>query len=443
MRKAAQRIVEKLRLHGHEAFFAGGWVRDFLLRRKPKDIDIVTSARPEQVMALFPRSTAIGSRFGVVQVRLYGHAYEVATFRKEGAYLDGRHPSEVSYSGPEQDVRRRDFTVNALFYDPIANRVIDYIHGKADIRRRIIRTVGAPEERFAEDKLRMLRAVRFACNLDFEIAPGTWSAIRQHSGKIREVSWERIRDELTEILTGPNPARGLDLLHESGLLEEVLPEIEAMHGVAQPPEFHPEGDVFTHTKQALAHLRKPSPALAFGTLLHDVGKPPTFAIRERIRFDGHVPIGVELAQKVCRRLRFSNEEIEQILDLVANHLRFMHVHQMRTSTLIRFLSKSNFADHLELHRADCLSSRRDLDSYYFCLEKLKELERQPPPTQRLITGNDLIAMGYEPGPIFREILEQIENLQLEGIVNSRDEALGEVQARYPLHKPEAAVRTLE
>jgi poly(A) polymerase len=434
MRKAAQRIVEKLRAKGHEAFFAGGWVRDSLLRRKPVDVDIATSALPDEVLRIFPNSTPIGAQFGVVQVRMYGRAYEVATFRSEGPYHDGRHPSQVSFVGPRQDAQRRDFTVNGLFYDPLAARVIDYIHGRGDLQRRIIRTIGKPNERFAEDKLRMLRAVRFACSLNFEIAPETWQAIRDSASEIRLVSWERIRDELLKILTGRDPVRGLDLLHESGLLLQILPEVESMRGVDQPPEYHPEGDVFVHTRMMLGMLRNPSAVLALGVLLHDVGKPPTFAVKERIRFDGHVEIGARMAEEVCKRLRISNDQTQQVVDLVLNHLRFMHVKEMRESTLRRFLSKVNFADHLELHRLDCLSSHGDLESYRFCEAKLESMRMEPPQQPPLITGHDLIAMGYQPGPVFKKILGAVEDLQLERAVASREDALRYVQEAFPLQE---------
>ncbi|NWG12501.1 MAG: CCA tRNA nucleotidyltransferase, partial [Acidobacteria bacterium] len=390
MERAARRIVARLRRHGHEALFAGGCVRDRILRRRPQDIDIATSATPATVAALFPRSSMVGARYGVVQVKLYGRGYEVATFRTEGPYLDGRHPSSVEFATPVQDAHRRDFTVNALFYDPITDRVIDYVRGKADIRNRLIRTVGEPEARFNEDKLRMLRAVRFACSLGFRIEGRTWEAIREHAREITGVSGERIRDEILKILTGPDPARGLDLLSDSGLLRWVLPEVEAMRGVPQPREYHPEGDVFTHTRLALSFLRKPSPTLALATLLHDIGKPPTYAEEERIRFDGHVEVGARMAAEICRRLRLSNDQMEQIVDLIVHHLRFMHVKDMRVSTLRRFMAKPNFRDHLEMHRVDCMSSHRDMDSYRYCLGRLDELSRQPAPLVPLLRGRDLI-----------------------------------------------------
>ncbi len=432
MERAARRIVAKLRRHGHEAFFAGGCVRDRLLRRKPQDIDIATSALPESVAALFPRSGMAGARYGVVQVRLYGRAYDVTTFRTEGPYLDGRHPSSVEFSSPRQDALRRDFTANALFYDPITDQVIDYVRGRADIRNHLIRTVGQPEERFNEDKLRMLRAVRFACSLGFRIERGTWEAIREHAQQIVLVSSERTRDEIVKILTGPDPARGLGLLSDSGLLHWVLPEVEAMQGIPQPPEYHPEGDVFAHTRLALSLLRKPSLVLALATLLHDVGKPATYSEEERIRFDGHVEVGARMAAEICRRLRLSNDQTEQIIDLISHHLRFMHVREMRESTLRRFLAKPNFRDHLELHRVDCLSSHRDLDGYRYCLDRLEELNHQPVPPLPLMRGRDLIEMGYEPGPLFGQILRTIEDLQLEGTVKTREEAVEHVRKLFPV-----------
>jgi poly(A) polymerase len=431
MQKAARRIVERLRLHGHEAFFAGGWVRDYLLRRKPDDIDIATSALPEQIVALFPNSLAIGAQFGVVQVRMYRRAFEVATFRTEGPYLDGRHPSTVAFSGPKQDACRRDFTINGLFYDPVADRVIDYVLGKTDLQHRTIRTIGDPNERFSEDKLRIIRAIRLAAALDFGIAPETWKAIQHLAAQILLVSWERIRNELIKILTGPAPDKGLDLLAESGILAHILPEVAAMRGVLQPPEFHPEGDVFVHTKNALALLHKPSPVLALGTLLHDVGKPPSFTVKERIRFDGHVELGGQMAAEICRRLKISRDETAAIVELVLHHLHFMHVKEMRQSTLKRFLRLPNFSDHLELHRVDCMSSHRDLEYYNFCHKKLEELKNNPVVPLPLVNGRDLIDLGYRPGPVFKKILHSVEDLQLEGLLLSREDALEYIKKSYP------------
>jgi len=432
MRRAASRIVERLRLHDHEAFIAGGWVRDFLLNRKPKDIDIATSALPGDVLQLFPKSKAIGAKYGVVQVHMYGRAYEVATFRSEQAYMDGRHPSSVTFSGPKQDAARRDFTINGLFYDPVAGRVIDFVHGTTDIRRRVVRTIGKAAERFAEDKLRMMRAIRLSCDLGFDIAPDTWNAIQALAPEILQISWERIRDELLKLLTGAAPDAALDLLNKSSLMASILPEVAAMRGVLQPQEFDLERDLFAHTSKALPMLRQPSAVLAMGTLLHDVGKPLTYSVEERIRFDGHAHIGAPIAGAICRRLKMSRQDTDQVVDLVANHQRFINLKQMRESTLRRFLSKANIADHLELHRVDCLSSHRDLEIYNFCLLKLKHYKNQPALPTRLIGGQDLIDMGYRPGPVFSKILRTVEDLQLDGTLRTHLEAVDYVRRVFPL-----------
>ncbi len=411
MKKAARRIVEKLRLHGYEAFFAGGWVRDFLLRRRPKDIDIATSALPDEVLRLFPNSRSIGARYGVIQVSLYGRTYEIATFRSDNAYLDGRHPSSVTFSGPEQDALRRDFTINGLFYDPVADRLIDYVRGRNDIQGKLIRTIGNPAERFAEDKLRMLRALRFACSLGFTIVPETWEAIRRLAPGILQVRWERIRDELSGIFAGPDPAAGLDLLHRSGLLMQVLPEVEAM-----------EEDAFNHTRAAMALLHKPSAALAFGTLLHDIGKLQKAGDRAEQ--------GAKIAEEICRRLKMSNEEINRISDLVSAQAEFSEIGSMRESALRKFLTGPNVADRLELYRINCLSGKRSLETYEFCLQKLQQYNREAAVTP-LIGGEDLIAMGYSPGPVFKEILQSVEDLQLEGALRTREEAVAHIKSAFP------------
>jgi poly(A) polymerase len=416
MRRAARRIVEKLRAHGHEAFFAGGWVRDFLLRQKPKDIDIATSARPEEVVRLFPKALAIGAQFGVIQVSMYGHAYEVATFRSDSPYLDGRHPSSVTFSGPKQDALRRDFTINGLFYDPLANRVIDYVHGKADIQSKIIRTIGVPQDRFTEDKLRMMRAIRFACTLNFEIMPETFDAIKALSSDILQISWERIRDELLKILVGPDPSRGLDLLHESGILARILPEVESLHGT---PEHPPEADLFAQAKNALSMLRKPSALMAMGVLMQNAVKA------------GEPEDHGETVRAICRRLKMSNEDANSIADLATSRRNFLHAKEMREADLRRMLNKANVCDHLELLRVYCISSRRDLESYTFCLGKLNEYEMSPVAAP-LIKGEDLIEMGYQPGPLFKQILQTIEDLQLEGALITREEALERVKLSFPL-----------
>jgi len=431
MRRAAQRIVEKLRLHGHEAFFAGGWVRDFLLRRKPKDIDIATSALPDEIARLFPNSKPVGAQFGVILVPLYGHTYEVATFRSDNAYLDGRHPVSVVFSGPEQDALRRDFTINGLFYDPVADRLIDYVHGRMDIQKKLIRTIGDPAVRFAEDKLRMLRAIRLSCSLDFRIVPETWGAMQKNAPEILQVSWERIRDELIRVFTGPAPGTGLNLLYESGLLTHILPEVAAMRGIPQSPDSMPENDIFTHTRATLAMLRKPSAVLAFGTLLHDVGKPSTYSADANSCFERHAQLGGKLSEGICRRLRMSNEEITRIVDLVSSHMDFQQASDMRESSLKRFLRNPHIVDHLELYRANCLASQKSLEIYSRCVRKLKEYQQEPEESP-LIRGEDLIEMGYAPGPVFKEILRTVEDLQLEGALRTREDALRHIKASFPL-----------
>jgi tRNA nucleotidyltransferase (CCA-adding enzyme) len=431
MIKAARRIVEKLRLNGYEAFFAGGWVRDFLLRRKPKDIDIATSALPDEILRLFPNARPIGAQFGVIQVLMYGRAYEVATFRSDSKYLDGRHPSSVTFSGPEQDALRRDFTINGLFFDPVADRLIDFVHGSSDIQNKLVRTIGDPYERFSEDKLRMLRAIRFSCNLGFNIAPETWSALRKLAPDILQVSWERIRDELIQILTGPAPGAGLSMLHESGLLIHILPEIEAMRGIPLLPGSPPEADVFAHTRTALSLLRKPSAVLAFGALLHDVGKPSTYEKDARTCFEGHAQAGAKISEEICRRLRFSNEEVSRIVDMVIVHMDFAKACEMRESTLRRLLKKPDIRDHLELLRVNYLSSQRNLKSYSMCRRKLEQFARNPAAAS-LIKGEDLIELGYVPGPIFKEMLMAVEDWQLDGVLHTREDALKHIKAAFPI-----------
>jgi len=399
--------------------------------RPPHDVDIVTDARPEQIALLFPRTVPVGVRFGVVLVPTESGVYDVATFRREGPYLDGRRPSFVEYATLEEDVRRRDFTVNALMFDPLDGSVVDLVGGRDDLAARRIRTVGDPETRFAEDHLRMLRAVRLAAELDFIIDEETFQAIRAHAPAITRVSAERIRDELLRLLVSPGRVPGLERLQESGLLREILPEVAAMEGVEQPPEFHPEGDVLTHTRLALSHLQDPSPILALAVLLHDVGKPPTFRRAERIRFDGHDEAGAAMAEESCRRLRLSNDETALVVDLVREHLRIRDLPRMRPAKVKRFLARPDIADHLELHRVDCLASHGDLSTWEWARqarEHLTEEEQRPP---RLVTGDDLIARGYRPGPRFKEILEAVVDAQLEGRVQTREEALVLVEREFP------------
>lgn len=428
----ALQIVQTLRSSHHEALFAGGVVRDLLLGRPISDIDVATSAHPDQVEALFPHTIPVGKQFGVVLVILNGISYEIATFRKDRAYTDGRHPNGVEFVGRREDALRRDFTVNALFLDPLTEEIIDYVEGQLDLERRIIRTVGTPAERFEEDKLRLLRAVRFACQLGFEIESDTFREMERRSTTVGQVSQERIRDEVIKILTGPSPASGLQLLFDTRLLHAVLPEAAAMSGVEQPPEFHPEGDVFEHTKLMLelsgGNL---SASLALGILLHDVGKPPTFRVAERIRFDGHAEMGAEMAAAICRRLRISNDLTGQVVDLVKHHLRFIHVTDMRESTLKRFLRMENFEEHLALHRLDCLSSHRDLSNYTFSKQKLEEFGQEVIRPKPLLNGLDLISLGFKPGPVFSEILTGLEDRQLEGAITTKEEALEYVKSNWP------------
>ncbi len=431
LREAALEAVGRLRRRGHVAYFAGGVVRDLLLGQPVADLDIATSATPATVEKIFEKTIPVGRQFGVVIVLLGGRQFEVTTFRTESDYLDGRHPSHVVFSDPLQDALRRDFTVNALFLDPLTDEIFDYVQGRRDLERRLLRTVGPASDRFREDKLRVIRAVRFACRLDFAIDPDTWKAVREWSDRLTQVSWERIRDETLKILTGRRADRALDLMLESGVLKAILPEVAAMDGVRQPPQFHPEGDVFTHTKLMFSLADKLDPILAMAVLLHDVGKPPTFTVRERIRFDGHDSLGAEMAETICRRLKMSNHQIEEVVDLVRCHLRFIPIFEMRESTLKRFLRKENIARHLELHRLDCLASHGDLSAYHFCVGKLAELSREQMRPKRLLTGHDLIAAGLTPGPVFSEILDELEDLQLESRLQTRQEALDWLRSKLP------------
>ena len=428
--KGALAILKTLHNQGQEAYFAGGAVRDLLLEKSISEIDIATSATPQEIEQLFPKTIPVGKQFGVIVVVQDTNNFEVTTFRKEADYVDGRHPTQVSFTDARHDVERRDFTVNALFFNPFTEEVIDYIKGREDLERKLIRTVGPPRSRFQEDKLRLLRALRFACQLDFEIEQETYQQLKEHASQLTQVSWERIRDEVLKILTGPDPSRGLKLMSDSGILEVILPEIAAMHGVQQPPEFHPEGDVFVHTCLMFELSQERSETLALEILLHDVGKPPTFIIKERIRFDGHADLGAKMAEKICRRLRISNQQTEEVVDVVKDHLRFIHVQEMRESTLKRFLRKTNFSDHLELHRLDSLASHGKLSSYHFCQEKLEELSQEAMRPKPLINGHDLIRMGLEPGPLFSEILRAIEDFQLEDKLSSKEETLDWVKKHY-------------
>jgi putative nucleotidyltransferase with HDIG domain len=439
-RELANSICDALQRSGHQALLVGGCVRDLLLGREPADYDVTTDATPERVMELFPESLAVGAQFGVVLVPRDGLKVEVATFRSDVGYSDGRHPDRVVYSKtPQEDVQRRDFTINGLLMRHDTGEVLDFVDGQADLKAGVIRAIGEPDRRFAEDKLRMMRAIRFAARFEFEIEHATFAAIRRHDGAVTDVSAERIREELTKLLTEGAARAGFELLEKSWLLSIVLPEIAAMKGVPQPPQYHPEGDVWTHTLLMIEELPAgASPTLAWGVLLHDVGKPPTFRpasqTGDRIRFDHHVDVGVRMAETICRKYRFSNEETEQIVALVANHMRFMEVGRMRTSTLKRFVRLPHFEEHMELHKLDCLSSHRKLDSYGLVQQFLAETPAEEVRPQRVLTGTDLSEMGYIPGPLFGEILRAVEDAQLEGQVTSKVEAVELVRQKFALSK---------
>lgn len=425
MESTATRIVERLRRAGHEAFFAGGCVRDMLLGQPAHDIDVATSARPEDVEKIFSRTFAVGAQFGVIVVLEDGMEFQVATFRADGAYIDGRRPESVVFTTAEGDALRRDFTMNGLFFDPIEKRVLDFVGGEADLRAGVVRAIGDAAARFSEDKLRLLRGVRFAASLGFEIEEKTWTALRLKSAEIMQVSAERIREELVKIFLHPSRVNGFDLLDKSGLLDVILPEVGAMRGCEQPPDFHPEGDVFVHTRLMLSLLpNEVSVPLVFSVLLHDTGKPGTFRRDEtgRIRFNGHEGVSGTITEKVFERLRFSNAETEATLAGVLNHMSFKDVKNMRVATLKRFLARPTIEDEMALHRVDCKGSHGLLDNYDFLREKQVEFSREPLIPPPLLTGHDLIRMGRTPGRGFKKILDAVQSLQLEGSLTTREEA---------------------
>ncbi len=425
----ATEITERLRAAGFEAYLAGGGVRDMLLGRDPADYDIATAANPDQVRALFDRTVAVGAAFGVIRVLVGDESYEVATFRTEGPYRDGRHPSSVRYATAQEDVARRDFTVNGLLYDPRTGEVLDFVGGRADLAARLIRTIGDAELRFNEDRLRILRAVRLAAELGFELVPEVARAIRSLGPALVQVSPERIRDELVRVVTGPDPARALGLLRDTGLLGHVLPEVAAEIGVSQPEEFHPEGDVFEHTRLALAELRHPSVTLAMATLLHDVGKPPTFERAEdRIRFSRHDEVGATMARAVMERLRFPRRDTDRVVTLVGRHMVFKDVTRMRESKVRRLVADDAFPELLALHRADCAASHGDLSAYEWVRAFLDRLAGEPPVPPPLITGDDLLAMGLPAGPRVGRVLRAVETARLEGEIRTREEALALARA---------------
>jgi poly(A) polymerase len=426
MRTEAVEIVKRLQGAGHVAYFAGGSVRDQLLGREAKDYDIATSALPDQVQKLFPRVTDLtGKSFGVVRVLVGEGSYEVATFRHDVAYEDGRRPVAVRFTTAEEDAQRRDFTINGLFYDPVADRVIDYVGGEADLKARVLRAIGDPAARFAEDHLRLLRAIRFATRLNFKIEAGTWVALVAMAPQIRGISAERVRDELNLIFTTSKPELGLDLLDKSGLLAHVLPDIYALHGVEQPPQFHPEGDVFEHVRLMLTKIREPDLNLAWSILLHDVGKKATATIDEngRIRHSGHETVGADMAERIMTGLRYDNKTIATVREAVKYHMQFKDVHDMRPATLKRMMARPHFPLELELHRIDCDSSHGDLRFYDYLKHQLETMSPEEIEPPRLINGRDLLAMGIPPGRSLGVMLDTIYEAQLEGSIQSRSQAL--------------------
>ena len=433
MANVALKVAARLRENGHIAYFAGGCVRDMVRGLTPKDYDIVTDARPEAVQSLFPHTFAVGAHFGVIIVLENGFQFEIATFRSDDAYIDGRHPSAVHFSSPEEDAQRRDFTINGMFYDPVAEKMIDFVGGRADIDAKRVRAIGDPAQRFGEDRLRMLRAVRFATVLGYEIEKATWDALATNAESINQISAERIRDELVRTFLSPNRVRGWDLLDSSGLMRAILPELEAMKGVLQPEQFHPEGDVFVHTRLMLQLLPQEVPVpLVLAVLFHDVGKPVTATGDKtgRIRFNEHDRIGAQMTEAIMRRLRFSGAEIEATVEMVKQHMVFKDVPNMRLAKLKRFMARPTFDDELELHRVDCESSHRMLDNYEFLLRKRQEFANEPIIPPPLVRGDDLIALSLKPGPKFGEILEAVETRQLEGTLRTREEALEWVKREY-------------
>ena len=433
MEKTAREVAQRLRGAGHVAYFAGGCVRDMVRGLAAKDFDIATDATPNVVQKIFPHTYAVGAHFGVVVVVKNGFNFEVATFRSDGAYLDHRHPVDVRFSSPEEDAKRRDFTINGMFFDPEKNEVIDFVGGRADLDARLVRAIGDPAARFAEDRLRMLRAVRFATVLDYKIDNQTWDALVASAASINEISAERIREELLKIFLSPNRVRGWDLLDRSGLMRTILPELDAMKGCLQPEQFHPEGDVFEHTRLMLELLpEKVSVPLVLSVLFHDVAKPVTATVDEtgRIRFNEHDRIGAAMTESIMERLRFSRAEIEAVVEMVRQHMVFKDVPKMRVAKLKRFMARPTFEEELELHRVDCASSHRMMENYEFLLRKREEFANEPIIPPPLVRGDDLIALGMQPGPKFGEILEAVETRQLEGVLKDRQEALDWVKREY-------------
>lgn len=424
----AEEVVLRLRKAGYEAYFAGGCVRDLVMGKTPKDFDVATSALPDQIRQIFPRTVEVGEAFNVILVLSEGEdpvRIEVATFRKDIGIKDGRHPVHVEIASAREDVLRRDFTINGMLYDPQKKEILDWVGGQEDLKAKRLRAIGNPRERIDEDHLRMLRAVRFSARLQFSMEPDLWVAIQEKAHLIKKISAERVFDELTRMLTHQNADKAFEMLADSGLLEHIIPEALKMKGVPQPPEYHPEGDVWVHTMLLLSQLDENSPKeLAWAALLHDIAKPQTFSHHppDRIRFHGHAQLGAEMSKEILKRLKAPRRMTETVSELVRDHLKFADVKKMKDSTLKRFLRQPHFDLHLQLHRIDCMASHQNLELYEFCRKKLSELkeeELRPPP---LIRGQDLIDLGFKPGPLFKDILQSVETEQLEGRLHSFEEA---------------------
>ncbi len=435
LEQSAIAVLEKLTKQGHLTYFAGGCVRDQLLGNIPKDYDIATAATPEQVLEVFPKGDSIGAHFGVILVKEGGFYFEIATFRTDGDYQDGRRPESVTYSSPQEDAKRRDFTINALFYDPIsgAGEVIDFVEGKVDLSNQLIRAVGEASHRFQEDGLRLLRAIRFATKLGFRIEEKTWAAIREQSSVLKLISMERVNIEFSKILLSPNRAEGLQLLVDSGLIDVFLPEVLDLIGCEQPPQWHPEGDVYQHTKLMLKMIPDDSPIeLVLAVLLHDIGKPATYTVDEtgRIRFNGHDKVGAEMARGILNRLKYSNAVIEDVVAMVDNHMNFMHVQQMRMAKVKRFMARSTYELEMELHRVDCGSSNGLTENYDFLRQREEEFSKEPLIPPPLVTGKDLIDLGFQPGPVFKEVLQAVQNEQLEKRLDSKELAIAYIRREF-------------
>ncbi len=429
-KQIALNILTRLRGLGYEAYFVGGSVRDLLLKKKPKDFDIATNATPNIVEKTFPRTVPVGAQFGVMLVVEEGLSFEVATFRSDKGYQDGRHPSRIEFTNAKEDAIRRDFTVNGLFYDPIQKKVLDWVGGQNDLKKRVIRAIGDPNKRFAEDKLRLLRAIRFASVLGFKIESKTMASIRKLAPQIKVVSQERIREELIKMFTGPDPGLAMRLLDKAGLLKVILPEVEKMKGVQQPRKYHPEGDVYKHTLMLMDQLENASTVLAFACLLHDVGKPATFKRSDRIRFNGHDRVGARMTEAILTRLRFSNDLKEQIVACVDGHMRFKDVKQMKQSTLKKFMQRSTFETELIQHKIDCIASHGDISNWRFLNKKLKEFSADQIRPMPLLNGRDLIGAGFTEGPKIGQILKAVEEKQLDGQLASKEEALDWIRKNF-------------